>query len=120
MLNELPGSVFVKILGIMQDGGLPHTGCRCARCSQAYDDTCKADYALVDATFCGGDELGGHISVAHPLIPQMIDLFSNLDTRIVLTHINHTNPVLDIGSPERESVLMAGVEIVETGRIYIL
>ena len=30
--------VLVKILGIAQDGGVPHAGCRCPRCQRALDD----------------------------------------------------------------------------------
>ena len=44
MLNIQPNSVSVVVLGIMQDGGLPHMGCRCRRCSQAYEDPHKGEY----------------------------------------------------------------------------
>ncbi len=37
--------VTAVILGIMQDGGLPHVGCRCARCLAAFADGTKGDYA---------------------------------------------------------------------------
>lgn len=39
------GPVSIVVLGNMQDGGLPHIGCRCSRCLQAYQGTSPAEYA---------------------------------------------------------------------------
>ena len=51
--NPTNSEVTAVILGIMQDGGLPHVGCRCARCAAAFADGTKGDYAaclaIVDA-----------------------------------------------------------------------
>jgi pyrroloquinoline quinone biosynthesis protein B len=44
-MDILPNQVTAVVLGIMQDGGLPHIGCRCRRCQAAYDDPRRADYA---------------------------------------------------------------------------
>ena len=38
-------AVFVQVLGIMQDAGLPHVGCRCQRCAAAYLTPSLAQYA---------------------------------------------------------------------------
>ena len=37
--------VTAVVLGIMQDGGLPHVGCRCGRCAAAFADARRAEYA---------------------------------------------------------------------------
>jgi pyrroloquinoline quinone biosynthesis protein B len=46
-------TVFIQVLGIMQDAGLPHVGCRCVRCAAAYLNPSLAQYAaaiaIVDA-----------------------------------------------------------------------
>ncbi|MCA9981037.1 MAG: MBL fold metallo-hydrolase [Anaerolineales bacterium] len=46
-----PG-IFVIVLGNMQDGGLPHAGCRCANCQRAWQDPRHQQYvtclAVVD------------------------------------------------------------------------
>lgn len=52
MMEELAGRVSVIVLGIMQDAGLPHVGCRCARCVAAFERPERAGraacLALVD------------------------------------------------------------------------
>jgi pyrroloquinoline quinone biosynthesis protein B len=45
MIDLPQGQVSIMVLGIMQDGGLPHIGCRCPRCLQAYADPRKAEFA---------------------------------------------------------------------------
>ncbi len=44
-LDLFLGKVTAVILGIMQDGGLPHAGCRCPRCAAAFTDPSRAEYA---------------------------------------------------------------------------
>ena len=54
--HEKPTSsdVYAVVLGITQDAGLPHAGCRCLRCATAYADPTLAEYAaalaIVDAS----------------------------------------------------------------------
>ncbi len=79
-----------------------------------------ADVALVDATFYDVTEIGGRPPVAHPLIPHTLELFADIAGRILLTHLNHTNPVLDEGSDERQSVLSTGARIARFGQIIPL
>lgn len=78
------------------------------------------DIALVDASFYSPDELGGRAPVAHPLITDTITRFAHLPTKIVLTHINHTNPVLDVGSDAETAVLESGLQIAFTGQTFTL
>ena len=80
----------------------------------------EVDVALVDASFYSADELGGRPPVAHPLVPDTLAYWKGIRTRLVLTHLNHTNPVLDIGSPAREAVLAGGAEIASNGQRFDL
>lgn len=73
------------------------------------------DVALVDATFFSTAELGGREPIAHPLVTDTLEQFSGMGTRIVLTHLNHTNPLVDRDSEESERVHNAGMEIARTG-----
>lgn len=77
-------------------------------------------YALVDASFYHPDELGGRPPVAHPLVPHTLDLFSDLPCQLVLTHLNHTNPLLAAESAEKAAVLESGVLIAQTGQRFPL
>ncbi len=76
----------------------------------------QCDLALVDATFYGRDETGGRSSVPHPLVPDTLALWDGLPCQLILTHLNHTNPLLDKDSPERVSVIAAGAQVAATGQ----
>lgn len=80
----------------------------------------SVDVALVDASFYSTDELDGRPPAAHPLVPDTIERFAHLPTQLVLTHINHTNPILDEDSPEWTAVLASGVQIAHTGQQFVL
>jgi pyrroloquinoline quinone biosynthesis protein B len=58
--------------------------------------------------------------VAHPLVPATLRFMRGLQTQLVLTHLNHTNPLLDGASPEQQSVLAAGARIAAAGMIFAL
>jgi pyrroloquinoline quinone biosynthesis protein B len=73
------------------------------------------DFALVDASFYSTAELGGRDPVAHPLIPDTLRRFASIPGQLILTHLNHTNPVLDQNSHERKSVLEAGAIVARRG-----
>lgn len=53
--------------------------------------------SLLDATFSTVDELPGRdmTSIKHPLVPDTVERFAHLTTdhTIILTHINHSNPL---------------------------
>ncbi|MCA9944835.1 MAG: MBL fold metallo-hydrolase [Anaerolineales bacterium] len=80
----------------------------------------SVDTALVDASFYNPDELGGRAPVAHPLVTDTIARFGHLADRLVLTHFNHTNPVLDAGSAAETAVRRAGFRMARTGQMFIL
>jgi pyrroloquinoline quinone biosynthesis protein B len=78
------------------------------------------DMALVDATFFSAEELGGRPPVAHPLVPDTLAFFGDLATRLVLIHLNHTNPALDEGSEARAIIRRAGANVAWEGQVFSL
>ncbi|MCA9971115.1 MAG: hypothetical protein KC425_12910, partial [Anaerolineales bacterium] len=75
---------------------------------------------LVDATFWSSAELGGRPPVAHPLLPDTLARFAHIPGQLVLTHLNHTNPVLRPGSAARAAVNAAGAQIAAAGWTFAL
>ena len=86
----------------------------------------KADCLLVDGTrwrddemrVCEvGDKLGsemGHLPQSGP--GGMISVLDGLPApRKILIHVNNTNPILDVDSPERESLAEHGIEVAWDG-----
>ena len=85
-----------------------------------------SDVVLVDGTFWRDDELL-QLGISERTAGQMghvplsgadgsLQALARLERpRVVLVHINNTNPVLLEVSPERDEVLRAGVEIAEDG-----
>ncbi|MCP4420961.1 MAG: MBL fold metallo-hydrolase [Chloroflexi bacterium] len=80
----------------------------------------SVDVALVDASFYSQDELGGRAPVAHPLVTDTLNRFAHLADKLVLTHLNHTNVILDAGSVAETAVLNAGFRIAQTGDMFSL
>jgi pyrroloquinoline quinone biosynthesis protein B len=80
----------------------------------------NVDIALVDATFYSRDEIKGRESISHPLVPETMTYFRDIPTRLVLTHLNHTNPLLNPTSMERRAVESLGVEVAARGQRFIL
>jgi pyrroloquinoline quinone biosynthesis protein B len=81
-----------------------------------------SDLVLVDGTFWRDDELArlgisarsahdmGHVPLSGP--GGTLEPLARLERpRVVLVHINNTNPILLEDSPERQAVLGAGVEV---------
>jgi pyrroloquinoline quinone biosynthesis protein B len=75
--------------------------------------------AFLDATFWSADELPGRdiAEIRHPLVPDTLTRWAELAVgrRVVLTHLNHSNPVCDPGSKEHAAVLAAGFEVASEG-----
>jgi len=80
------------------------------------------EVAFLDATFWSADEIPGRSieGIAHPLVPDTLERFSDLSTKIVLTHLNHTNPVSDPASPESAIVGDAGFAVAVDGMSFEL
>ena len=86
--------------------------------AEAGEALTAVDVAIVDATFYGREELGGRDPVAHPYVPRTLALWADIPGQLVLTHFNHTNPVLDETSQEYEAVLAAGVQMARVGQVF--
>lgn len=87
---------------------------------EARETLAQADVALLDASFFSQDELGGRAPVAHPLVTETLQFVAGLETQIILTHLNHTNPLLGEGSEARRMVAAANVTLATTGQIWSL
>jgi pyrroloquinoline quinone biosynthesis protein B len=84
-----------------------------------------AELAFVDGTFFTADELArvrpgapdaeamGHVPIAGA--QGSLQHLAGLQARVLYTHLNNTNPVLDAGSPEAALVRRARVEIAADG-----
>ncbi len=82
----------------------------------------RHETSLLDATFFSNNELSGRniAEVPHPRVTDTLDFFGDLagkalgngrKRRIVLTHLNHTNPLCDPESDAARRVKQAGFEI---------
>jgi pyrroloquinoline quinone biosynthesis protein B len=82
------------------------------------------DIAMLDSSFYSMDELPGRdqSEVPHPLVVDTMRRLGALtgDHRIVLTHLNNSNPLLDEDGPEREAAIAAGFEIARAGQSFDL
>lgn len=85
----------------------------------------EVDVALLDGAFFRPEEVPGRRieDIPHPMIPDTMARLESLarqGKRIVFTHLNNTNPVLDEGSSEAEQVVRRGFEIAREGTVYPL
>jgi pyrroloquinoline quinone biosynthesis protein B len=83
------------------------------------------DEALIDGTFWSMDELPGRdiSKIPHPTIKDTIQLLGKKregDPEISFLHLNHSNPVNDFGSEQREVVEENGWKISEMGNVLKL
>jgi pyrroloquinoline quinone biosynthesis protein B len=90
-----------------------------------------ADLLLFDGTFWSDDEMAavgapertarsmGHVPVGGP-DGSLAELPRLGARRVVLVHVNNTNPILRSGSPERAQVEAAGVLVAEDGMAFQL
>lgn len=89
-------------------------------------DTAEATLAghkvcVIDATFSSADELPGRdmADIRHPLVPDTVARFGHLttSTRMILSHINHSNRLALQGSHEADSARRAGFEVAYDGMV---
>jgi pyrroloquinoline quinone biosynthesis protein B len=84
------------------------------------------DVAVLDGSFWSMDELPGRAveDVPHPLMTQTMDVLQDVvdrgASRVVLTHLNNSNPALDEGGPEQAEVARRGFEIAREGMRFPL
>lgn len=85
----------------------------------------EVDYAFLDGTFYKNGELNRDMSeIPHPFVMQSMELFKNLSnynkSKIHFIHFNHTNPLLQNKSVEKQEVKNKGFNIAEEGMIISL
>ncbi len=74
----------------------------------------KADLAIIDGTFHSKDEITRFEDVPHPTILETIKTFENIHSKILFTHINHTNAINRQGD-ERKYIKERGFDIAYDG-----
>lgn len=80
------------------------------------------DVTLVDGTFFDGNELPGRsmAEIPHPFVVETLELLETLPkdlrSRLGFIHLNHTNPLLDPGSPQRRQVEQWGAFVASRGQ----
>ncbi|MFZ0546865.1 MAG: MBL fold metallo-hydrolase [Candidatus Promineifilaceae bacterium] len=87
---------------------------------EARETLSGVDVVLADASFYSTAEVGGRSIAVHPMVPETLAFFTDLPCQLILTHLNHTNPVLDQGSIEREMVESSGTAVAYTGQLFSL
>jgi pyrroloquinoline quinone biosynthesis protein B len=88
------------------------------------EEVAAVDVALLDATFWDMTELPGRdrAQIPHPLVTETIQRLRPLAAtrRIVLVHLNHSNPIVDPESAEARAVREAGLEVGKEGMRFAL
>lgn len=79
-----------------------------------------ADVAVLDGTFWAADEIVDQADVPHPPVRAALDRLPLDGTDVYLTHLNHTNPLLDDGSAAYETLTDAGADVVDPGQRFDL
>lgn len=86
----------------------------------------SADLVFIDGTFYDNSEINNRdmSEIPHPFIVESMELFKDLPSKekakITFIHLNHTNPLLDSTSNQRDKVLKKGFKIAEFKQIVEL
>ena len=81
----------------------------------------SVDVAMLDGTFWSMDELPGRDieDIPHPLMTQTMDALQGVvdeeEARVILTHLNNSNPALDKGGSQRAEIKRRGFEVAREG-----
>ena len=90
------------------------------------DLICRNDILLLDGTFFNNEELPDRNlqNVPHPFLKESLQKFSLLEevdrNKVYFTHLNHSNPVIQISSLERSEIINQGCHIAEDGMVFTL
>ena len=86
----------------------------------------KVDFAFLDATFFSSAELPGRnmSEIPHPLVEETLERSKNWSSetrqKIILTHFNHTNQLLQDESLISRTILSFGLRISRVGDRFLL
>jgi pyrroloquinoline quinone biosynthesis protein B len=85
----------------------------------------KVDYALIDGTFWSPQELIDREmeKIPHPTISETIKMLGKKhvnDPEILFFHLNHSNPVININSKEKQTLNDSGWSLAEDGQVFTL
>jgi pyrroloquinoline quinone biosynthesis protein B len=82
----------------------------------------QVDVAIIDGTFYTLTELPATriAGIPHPPVSESLQKLHGIRTRIIFTHLNHTNLLLDPYHPSRQAVAEAGFQIATEGEEIIL
>ncbi len=84
------------------------------------------DFALLDGTFYGPEELPGRdiSSIGHPPIKTTLDLLKNLPggkkSAVFFTHLNHSNLGLEPAGKARREMEAAGFNLASENQVFLL
>ena len=90
------------------------------------DAVASVDVALLDGSFWSMEEMPGRRveDVPHPLITQTMDALQRVvdrkDSRVLMTHLNNSNPALDDGGPQQAEIARRGFEVAREGMRFEL
>jgi len=90
------------------------------------DEIAKVDYALLDATFYDGVELGGRDMslIPHPTVEESLSILKPLPrderNKVYFIHLNHTNPLLDPQSSAYKYTIKQGFRVASFGQAFKL
>jgi len=90
------------------------------------DAVASVDTALLDGSFWSLDELPGRSveDLPHPLMTQTMGALQGVvepgESRVVLTHLNNSNPALDDGGPEQAEIARRGFALAREGMRFDL
>jgi len=79
----------------------------------------SVDLAIIDATFYNNQELKNRdmTKIPHPRIADTVKRFADISERIIFTHFNHTNKILNPDSDEYNYCVSKGFRIANDGDI---
>jgi pyrroloquinoline quinone biosynthesis protein B len=86
----------------------------------------KVDFAFLDATFFSSAELPGRNmgEIPHPLVEETLERSKNWSSetrqKIILTHFNHTNPLIQDEPIISRTILSLGLRISRVGDRFVL
>lgn len=109
--------------------GTGRCGRRWAAWTRGHVDTCHewtrrhVDTAFLDACLWDASELPpgrDPATIPHPLAVDTLAALAGLEARVVLVHMNHTNPLWRPGSQQAGAALAAGFNLGREGSVYAL